>query len=287
MAQGRSWPGTLVALESHPSDVGPSWAEHAQGVAYAHGCWFITQADRMWRFPVDLDLAHASHRHPAVSSTGVPEPDIDHLGDCDVHGGALYVAMEGGSLGRVGLFDLDLEFQCSAPLPAQGSSCPWCAVNPRTGLLYSSPFDTGHVSAYRLVRGGERVGFQHVRDVPLLTEDGAPLTLERVQGGAFSRQGHLYLTSDCRDGGISGVDIDSGRRCVHATIPFEPEWPDNGVIEGMALADLDNARVRWLRGKLHVLVLSMRPQVSDRIWLRHYDLAGESGGHEGSTTKRD
>jgi hypothetical protein len=31
----------------------------------------------------------------------------------------------------------------------------------------------------------------------------------------------------------------------------------------------------------------MRPQVSDWIWLRHYDLAGEPDGHEGSTTKSD
>jgi hypothetical protein len=47
------WPGafltTVVPLASHPSDVAPSWAKHIQGVAYAHGCWFITQADRMWR----------------------------------------------------------------------------------------------------------------------------------------------------------------------------------------------------------------------------------------------
>jgi hypothetical protein len=277
----------LVPLESHPSDVGPSWAEHAQGVAHAHGCWFITQADRMWRFPVDLEVAHVGQSHPAVSGNGIPEPDIDHLGDCDVHRGTLYVAMEGGPLGRVGLFDLDLGFQCSAPLPAQGSSCPWCAVDPRTGLLYSSPFDTDHLSAYRVVRAGDRVGFQHLRDVPLLMDDGAPLTLERVQGGAFSRQGHLYLTSDCRDGGISGVDIDSGRRCVHVTIPFEPEWPDKAVIEGLTLVDLDKPGVPWLQGKLHVLLLSMRPQASDRIWLRHYDLAGGTDGHEASTTKGD
>jgi hypothetical protein len=279
VVQGRSWPGTLVALESHPSDVGPSWAEHAQGVAHAQGCWFITQADRMWRFPVDLDLAHASHTHPAVSGTGIPEPDIEHLGDCDVHRGALYVAMEGGRVARIGLFDLDLRFQCSAPLAAQGSSCPWCAVDPRTGLVYSSPFDTDRVSVYRVVRGGARVGFQHLRDVPLLTDDGAPLTLERVQGGAFSRQGHLYLSSDCRDGGISGIDIDSGRRRLHVTIPFDPGWPDNEVIEGLTLVDLDKAGVPWLGGKLHVLVLSIRPEASDRIWLRHYDVS-ESDGQE-------
>jgi hypothetical protein len=270
----------LVALATHPSDVAPAWAEHAQGVAYANGCWFITQADRIWRFPVDLDLAPAGQTHPAVSDTGIPEPDIDHLGDCDVHRGVLYVAMEGGPLARVGLFDLELSFQGSAPLAAQGASCPWCAVDPRTGLLYSSPFDTDHVSVYRVVSGGDHLGFQHVRDVPLLTEDGASLSLERVQGGAFSSQGHLYLTSDCRNGGISGVDIGTGRRRLHVTIPFEPEWPDNEVIEGLTVVDLDKAGAPWLRGKLHVLVLSIRPEAADTVWLRHYDAADGSDGHE-------
>jgi hypothetical protein len=267
-------------LPSHPSDVAPSWAEHIQGVAYARGCWFITQADRMWRFPVDLDLSGTRETHANVSGTGIPEPDIDHLGDCDVHRDVLYVAMEGGPLARVGLFDLDLGFQGSAPLAAQGRSCPWCAVDPRTGLLYSSPFDADHLNVYQEVRGEERFGFQHLRDVPLLTEDGASLTLERVQGGAFSAQGHLYLTSDCRNGGICGVDVTTGRRRLHVTIPFEPGWPDNEVIEGLTLIDLDRAGPPRLSGMVHVLVLSIRPGESDRIWLRHYGVADESDGHE-------
>jgi hypothetical protein len=51
----------------------------------------------------------------------IPEPDIDHFGDCDVHGGVLCVALKGGPLAGVG--DLDLGFQGSAPLGAQGRSC--------------------------------------------------------------------------------------------------------------------------------------------------------------------
>jgi hypothetical protein len=178
---------------------------------------------------------------------------------------------------RVGRFDLDLRFQGSAPLPAQGPSCPWCAIDPRSGLLYLSPFDSDHLSVYQEARGEDRHGFQHLRDVPLLTEDGASLTLKRVQGGAFSSQGHLYLTSDCRNGGISGFDVATGRRRLHVPIPFEPGWPDNEVIEGLAFADLDTADVPWLAGVLHVLVLSIRPGGTDRVWLRHYDVDDRDG----------
>lgn len=280
VVEGCSWPRTLVALASHPNDVAPAWAEHIQGVAHGRGCWFITQVDRMWRIPVDLDLSHACETHAGVLGVDIPEPEIDHLGDCDVHSGVLYVAMEGSASARVGVFDLDLGFQGSAPLAAQGRSCPWCAVDRRTGLLYSSPFDTDHLSVYQGVRDGERFRFEHLRDVPLLTEDGSPLTLERVQGGAFSGRGHLYLTSDCRNGGLVGVDVDTGRRGLHVTIPFEPEWPDNEVIEGLTLVDLEGAGVPWLAGILHVLVLSIRPARSDRVWLRHYDVADKRDRHQ-------
>jgi hypothetical protein len=101
-----------------------------------------------------------------------------------------------------------------------------------------------------------------------------------VQGGAFSSQGHLYLTSDCRSGGISGIDVATGRRRLHFTIPFEPEWPDNEVIEGLTFADVDTSGVPWLAGTLHVLVLSIRPGETDRVWLRHYDVADDRDRHK-------
>jgi hypothetical protein len=88
------------------------------------------------------------------------------------------------------------------------------------------------------------------------------------------------LTSDCRNGGLVGVDVDTGRRGLHVTIPFEPEWPDNEVIEGLTLVDLEGAGVPWLAGILHVLVLSIRPARSDRVWLRHYDVADERDRHQ-------
>jgi hypothetical protein len=69
-----------------------------------------------------------------------------------------------------------------------------------------------------------------------------------------------------------------GRRLLHVTIPFEPEWPDNEVIEGLTLVDLDEAGPPWLRGTLHVLVLSISPEASDTVWLRHYDTVDGSDG---------
>jgi hypothetical protein len=262
------WPGELVALETDPDAAAPSWAEHIQGVSFAPGCWFVSQPDTLWRFALDADGTDGTDA-PDVT-TGIPEPGIDHLGDCDVHEGLLHVAMEGTTPARIGVFDLDLRYRSSAAVPPQGASCPWCAVNPQDGLLYSSPFDTDHLCAYALDHATDGFELRHVRDVPLLTDDGRPLMLERVQGGAFTRSGQLYLASDRTTGGIHGIDVPTGRRMVHQPIPFDPDGPDNEVIEGLAVTDQLTTVVPWLPGLLHVLVLAIADDGPDRIWLRHY-----------------
>ena len=250
----------------------PPWAEHVQGAAVADGCWYVTQVDRIWRFPLDLDLSGADPDNPQVTNVGLPEPGIDHLGDGDIHDGRLYVAMEGTVPARIGALDLDLRYLGSADVAAQAGSCPWCAIDPGDGLLYSSPFDTDRLCAYR-PNWTEAGGFslRHVRDVELRTEDGTPLRLERVQGGSFAEAGCLCLTSDSRDGGIHGIDVRTGRRMLHHRIPFEPDGPQNEVIEGIVATDLGAPALPWLKGILHVLVLARRQDESDRVWFQHYD----------------
>jgi hypothetical protein len=273
-----AWPAGLVEVDTHPGDIAPDWAEHAQGVACARGWWFITQIDAVWRFPHGLDLSRARRDHPAVRRAEIPEPGIDHLGDCDVHDGRLYVAMEGTDPALVGVFDLDLRYLGSAPVAAQGSSNPWCAVDPRTGWLYSSPFDTDHLSVYARGDRGGRFHLGHIGDVALRTETARPLRLERVQGGAFTTHGHLYLTSDRPSGGIIGIDVQTGRRGLQVTVPFEPPGPGAGVLEGIALADLRDAGVPSVAGVVHVLMLARDDHVHDRIWLRHYDIGTRRRG---------
>lgn len=266
-----AWPCELVDVATHPDDAAPRWAQHIQGAAVGRGCWFITQSDRIWRFPLDLDLTRAAADDPQVTNAGIPEQGIDHLGDCDVHQDRLYVAMEGTAPARIGVFDLDLEFLGSAAVTAQGGSCPWCAINPCDGLLYSSSFDADHLCVYEPIHAAGSFWYRHVHDVALWSEHGTRLRLERVQGGAFSSDGHLYLSSDRRTGGIHGIDVRTGQRTLHHRIPFEPDAPDNDVIEGLVVADLRNSQVPWLTGTLHALVLQLPAGEPDRVWFRHYD----------------
>jgi hypothetical protein len=55
-------------------------------------------------------------------------------------------------------------------------------------------------------------------------------------------------------------------------VPYEPEAPDDEVVEGLAFCDLRHRPEPWLRGTLHVLVLGRHEDHADRVWFRHYDL---------------
>jgi hypothetical protein len=65
------WPAPLVEIASQARDIAPRWSEHVQGVTNAPGQWSITQADRLWRFPTDLDLTEADVDAPGVCSAGI------------------------------------------------------------------------------------------------------------------------------------------------------------------------------------------------------------------------
>jgi hypothetical protein len=271
-AAAETWPRHVVELGAHPSDVAPPWAEHVQGITHGPGVVYITQADGVWRFPMEPDLSAFHADHPSVRHVPIPEAGIDHLGDCDWSDGLLYVAVEGPSVTAICVFDRALRYLGSAPLD-QGNDAPWCAIGPADGLLYSSPFDTDRLWVYAR-RGSPQSGtfaLERVGDIALLGEDGERLRLRRVQGGAFSPRGHMYLTDDTPDGGIIGIDAATGQRRLHVAIPYEPGWPEHEVIEGLTVVDLGDGRVPWLEGQLHVLVFNADRERPDLVWLRHFD----------------
>jgi hypothetical protein len=262
------WPRSLGEHTTNPSDVAPEWAQHMQGVTLTGDWWFITQEDRLWRLPVDADLAEAGGE--SVRQVGIPHAGCEHLGDCDYWSGRVYVAMEGTDPARVGVFDTELAFIGSAAACQQGSSNPWCAVDPVTGLLYSSPFDTDHLVAYEMSVDHDGIDLRPSHAVPLYDADGAALELERVQGGAFTPSGRLYLTVDSRESAVIGVDVDTGRQMLRHRIECEPGRSEHQVVEGLAYGALDGRSAVGMGGQIHVIALTGGGQ-PDSLWFRHYD----------------
>ena len=239
-----------------------------QGVALTDDWWFITQVDRLWRFPLRADLTDPGAPHSARSA-GIPLEGIDHFGDCDYWEGHLYVAMEGTNPARIGVFDANLDFVGSAPLDHEASN-PWCAVDPLTGRLYTSPFDTDHLVAYELCIDGDGINLRSPRRTQLRDRDGVRLELGRIQGGAFTPSGCLYLTSDTTDGGIIGVDVDTGRQMLRHHVDRERGWPDFHIVEGLAYAAVDGCTNIPVGTRLHVLVFTGAWEKPDYLWFRHY-----------------
>ncbi len=276
------WPTAFSFVNDYPSEASPGWSNNIQGVTHDYDHWYFTQADEyLWRIPVGRDLAE-----PIVAGelagTPIPAPlrllGYDHFGDLDYHEGYLYVPLEANEAEvpqppRVCVFEArSLAFVGSAVLTGQHDA-PWCAVHPETGDLYSSPFEASSLQVYR--RGlvgnsqGQLTGVEvtPVGAFDLYARNGSPLHLARVQGGAFSRAGHLYLVSDVDFRGVAAIDMVCGR------LVFEypkKDLPAGAEMEGITVWDLDDNRAPSVSGQVHVVWLDDAAVIADDIFVSHF-----------------
>ena len=112
----------------------------------------------------------------------------DHIGDIDYHDGVIYVPI---SKPEPKVWELDrnlttlrISTVSKEPNPGLG----WCAINPWNGFLYSAPGGDGIVSVHAYDPNNKFEAKSH------LSLRGDPVN--EIQGGCFSPNGHLYLTSD-------------------------------------------------------------------------------------------
>lgn len=294
-----AWPDRVEYLGNHPHDSSTGWSDNLQGVTHDEQHWYITQQDRLWKFPVGHDLAaEIDEDDPGrgITSVGIPEAlqdqHYDHFGDLDHRAGLLYVPVEGSwpfplferkIPGRIALFDAHtLRFLAvSPPLHADREAAPWCALHPHNGLLHTSQFtsDRLHVFEPRVATGGDapRLELTALGDFELRDESGRPLRVHRIQGGVFSESGHLYLVSDTRAGGILGFDMTTGRRMLHATIDYDPSDPTGKLpeeLEGITIWDLDGGPAPGIGGQLHVLMIDNDWPSDDELYFKHFRVSG-------------
>jgi hypothetical protein len=282
----------FLFINDYPKDRNNGWHHNVQGVTHDDRYWFVTQRYRLWKFPVAHDLdGDVDGGEPGVSYVDLDElslPRYNHFGDLDHYAGRLYVPLEDADDGEttpaVAVFDArDLSLITHGRLPAQqhDKHAPWCAINPRNGLLYSSSSwineDHGHVQIYRrspVVSGA----LQFVGTLTLRDEHGKNLSLDVVQGGVFSGRGNLYLVSDTAEGGILGFDGETGRMIGHTVIDYDPEGDSSGIfdldnkeeLEGITIWDLDSGLAPGIRGQVHVLMVDHDVSSDDNLYFKHF-----------------
>ncbi|MEV6319114.1 hypothetical protein [Streptomyces sp. NPDC051776] len=172
------------------------YSEELQGITAGTEYWYIANnsddsSEGIWRVTHDFGRRTLMIMNPARDH---------HLGDIgfDFARNRIYAALEPAKVWETAVGGAQAATVRIVPLGGngprpQGDSMPWCAVNPRDGLLYSSAFgDSGQsIPQMTQVHAYDPAdGFRLVRTVAL------PHAIRRVQGGAFSPLGRLYVSSD-------------------------------------------------------------------------------------------
>jgi hypothetical protein len=294
----------------YPSLREPGWNNEAQGITHDDSHWFITQKWALWKISVSLDLAGPGTPNVTpglyrINLGDVPElssQGYDHFGDLSYyqHGdeGFLLIALEvlkdpPDQKPAIAVFNSDtLDFLDYERLWKQDDhNGPWVAVDPRTGVVYTSRGDNvttinrWSVDWEKLHTTGHLDPPQELMPVYMADEQGQLLTLNSVQGGVISPSGEvLYLVGNDQDDasahGIQVLELSTGRRVMHSTngcghfnYHFDPGgWPDDmEEPEGITIWDLDNIAAPGISGQLHVIMLDndVWPNEDD-VTIEHY-----------------
>jgi hypothetical protein len=302
--------GGFGGTHNHPNDMTARWNFKLQGVTHDDDHWYFSTEDAekstianigedgaLFKIPKSLNLTDVDR--DAVYHVGYPPELLDagyhHIGDLDYFrpGDMIVAAVEAGSVSvppLVALFDRDLHFHGKAQLSHQ-IDAPWCAIEPRTGLLVSSEFNYSdpapiRLQFYRLDRPDTAsVKVEWVGGMELFDADGAAMPVQGVQGGAFSEHGHLYLaverSIDRSDGalraaGIRAFDLLTGRLGLWHNIDFKPEKNQLKMreeLEGLTLWDLDG-QAPGINGQVHVPIQAN----GNTLFFRHWGVARDEVG---------
>jgi hypothetical protein len=278
------WPGYYKWPSDYPQARESGWSDELQDVTHDDQHWYFSKGItsdkyKLWKFPVTHNLNDkVSSPRPEKGILGAPMPadlaaDFNHFGGLDCHQGFLYVALEAEDYRRpprIVVFRAnDLAVVGHAELPSSthpGRQASWCAIDPNSGLLYTSESDNvSRLSVFRplLTQKGDGYEFRlvHVGWFPLLAPDGTQLSIDRVQSGDITENGHLYLVSDQQKGGIFGFSLIKGRQEVFIDVQWDSytlKWR-NEELEGITIWDVDRPGAprfgdNW-GGQVHLLIL--------------------------------
>jgi hypothetical protein len=108
-----------------------------------------------------------------------------HSGDGDFYQGRLYIPLEEPAY--VLVLDSNLQQISYIPISTDGGKHPWCAINPWNGIYYTSVFDHASCARAYNIQTWSRVP---ARDIYFKGAD-----VDGIQGGKFTQNGHLVVTS--------------------------------------------------------------------------------------------
>jgi outer membrane protein assembly factor BamB len=247
---------TFVNLDNYNNR---EWTEECQGIVTDGSFWYVVSNNKIkravYKFSLDFILIKV-----AVSQMNY------HIGHPALGNGKIYIPMEPpdeGDNSRVWVLDTDLtsfgtyDMGYNSERDPPGKM-PWCAINPWNLYLYSSVSSgVDLVSAYDpndfTFKGILKIGDEKVNE---------------VQGGCFSNNGHLYLTSD------DSVDI-RGYSALNGKFlgSFPLDYGHGDEIEGLGLGHINHPP--GISSFVHVVILD-NEGTEDDVFINHFTLPDPS-----------
>jgi hypothetical protein len=263
----------LSAMDDpHPEKWGQSTYDPKQE-DWTDGCQGVTHDDRFWYFSQTKEPgagtgAEIGWIHRITPDTFQVEDQIrltkgDHVGDIDYYGGMIYASIEpqGGGQVQIAVLRTSPTLEVVAQLPLigpQGNSCPWCAINPWNGYLWSSEFNATQICMYDPNRE-----FAYVRSMPLYGAD-----IKQAEGGVFTANGHLLMTSNETDD-VRCFSVLDGTYLGSGSIEKSHAGPRPQEIQGLTYWP----GFRHVTGDLtsvHIILVDFNSLSSDQIYFKHY-----------------
>lgn len=287
----------VAQVDAFPALAEGPFAREANGVAHDElGFWYFSNTPNdenwIWKYPVtSLIAGQQETRAKRVFAS------YDHVGDIDYFGGYLYVPLENENRPGRAIGLLDRELNEVALVPMGEGTLPWVAVDPRTGRLYTSGFNASDLQVFQIVDPGPNVQLVPLPSIalrlpPRSFSEPIAIDVQRIQGGAFSPSGTLYLVSDIypypenialgppHTGGIQAIVAETG--VARFSLPIQYDQSLGGELEGIDFGDLENSRPpgtpNGLRGQIHAVYLGndLLSDSDDQVALRHFLLMSGS-----------
>lgn len=280
---------SFTYLGNNPSNVNRSYVDAAQGLANDGVNWYLSNSEEIYKwngsagFPTSIS-GTSNYDHVGMVISG----GYDHYGDIDYDEDQdlLYIPLEKSNKSlapKLVVLDSDLNLIDSQILSKNDQAtneAPWLSIDPISKKIYTSKFNNvSELWIYTDSDPSDAINISHTGTLPLKNELGQPLTLHGIQGGEFSKSGHLFLLvqDGCNNSteGIYIFDIKTGKlqehqkdvRCTGSSQEFE----------GITIWDFDNnSNNGGFSGQVHALNYEDHWWHGKKFWLKHLRLTGQS-----------
>ena len=281
---GTNWSKTIQNCNINPNmkhwrlvgekEYSEDWTEECQGVTTDGQYWYITSNDKrdrraVYKYTIDMKFV-AKFGLEGIKKQLNGDEEHFHVGDLTYYKGNLYIPLENPQK----LMILSTDFKTTKffnlrdkkntkPTP-MGNTFAWCAIDPRTGLLYTSDFGgDGNLTNIYIYAKKDHANYTHVGNLTLKERMG------RVQGGVITENCKLILADDYYNA-IKCYSLKTGAYYGKETVQVDKRDHVAEEIEGLCISPPGSIRLKGVPVQVHLILLDNDKPDDDDVIFKHY-----------------